>query len=98
MKVSFAKFDFFYYFYYCIIISTQGKRATMSIVINGTESRMEEIREKVKHGIRLTMEDGLFLYESDDLLSIGQLANQVNLQKNGNKVYFIENMSLYFTN
>ena len=59
---------------------------------------MDEIKEKVNQGIRLTMEDGLFLYESDDLLTIGQMANQVNLQKNGKKVYFIENMSLYFTN
>src|SRR5690606_26375460 len=37
-------------------------------------------------------------YKSNDLLSIGQLANQVNTRLNGNKVYFIENMSLYFTN
>ena len=47
---------------------------------------------------RLTMEDGLFLYESDDLLTIGQLANKVNTRLNGNKVYFVQNMSLYFTN
>jgi aminodeoxyfutalosine synthase len=76
----------------------QEKRVPMSFVINSTEKRMDEIKEKVNQGIRLTMEDGLFLYESDDLLTIGQMANQVNLQKNGKKVYFIENMSLYFTN
>ena len=45
---------------------------------------------------RLTMEDGLFLYESDDLLTIGQLANKVNTRLNGNKVYFVQNMSLVF--
>jgi aminodeoxyfutalosine synthase len=70
----------------------------MSIVLNETDRRMAEIADKVEHGERLTKEDGLFLYESDDLLTIGQLANKVNLRKNGKNVYFIENMSLYFTN
>ncbi len=70
----------------------------MSIVINSPEKRMDEIREKVEHGERLSKEDGVFLYHSDDLLTIGQMANQANLRKNGKKVYFIENMSLYFTN
>jgi len=70
----------------------------MSIVISSPEKRMQEIKEKVNSRIRLNAEDGLFLYQSDDLLTIGQLANQVNNRLNGNKVYFIENMSLYFTN
>ncbi|MFP4977324.1 aminofutalosine synthase MqnE [Paenibacillus sp. CN-4] len=63
-----------------------------------TDSRMAEIVEKVRAGQRLSLEDGVYLYESDDLLTIGQLANEANQRKNGNKVYFIENMSLYFTN
>ncbi|WP_047150512.1 aminofutalosine synthase MqnE [Aneurinibacillus tyrosinisolvens] len=56
------------------------------------------IIEKVESGERLTLEDGMKLYESNDLLTIGQLANQVNLQKNGNNVYFIENMYINPTN
>jgi aminodeoxyfutalosine synthase len=70
----------------------------MNVVIPTEEKRMHDIREKVKQGERLTFEDGVFLYASDDLLSIGQMANEANLRKNGKKVYFIENMSLYFTN
>jgi aminodeoxyfutalosine synthase len=70
----------------------------MSLIISSPEKRMAEIAEKVENGIRLTLEDGLFLYQSDDLLTIGQLANKVNTRLNGKKVYFIENMSLYFTN
>ena len=70
----------------------------MSIVISNPDQRMAEIAEKVKHGERLSLEDGVFLYQSDDLLTIGQLANEVNFRKNGKKVYFIDNMSLYFTN
>lgn len=70
----------------------------MTLVIPNETSKMTEIAEKVLSGTRLSYEDGVYLYRSNDLLTIGQLANEVNLRKNGNKVYFIENMSLYFTN
>ncbi|WP_019635909.1 aminofutalosine synthase MqnE [Paenibacillus fonticola] len=71
----------------------------MSIAISpSVDSKMADIVAKVRQGERLTLEDGVYLYESNDLLTIGQLANEVNLRKNGHKVYFIENMSLYFTN
>ncbi|MDD9271309.1 aminofutalosine synthase MqnE [Paenibacillus sp. GCM10023248] len=70
----------------------------MSVTTTDPIKRMAEIAEKVEHGERLSLEDGLFLYESDDLPSIGQLANKVNTRLNGNKVYFVQNMSLYFTN
>ncbi|MEO3946865.1 aminofutalosine synthase MqnE [Gorillibacterium sp. CAU 1737] len=70
----------------------------MSIIIPTPATQMAAIAEKVEHGERLTLEDGLFLYQSDDLAMLGMLANKVNLRKNGKKVYFIENMSLYFTN
>ncbi|MEK3733615.1 MULTISPECIES: aminofutalosine synthase MqnE [Paenibacillus] len=69
-----------------------------TIVTPYTDHRMAEIADKVRNGVRLSLEDGVYLYETDDLLTLGQLANEVNLRKNGKKVYFIENMSLYFTN
>ncbi|GGG75906.1 aminofutalosine synthase MqnE [Paenibacillus radicis (ex Gao et al. 2016)] len=70
----------------------------MNTAVQSDNKQMQEIVEKVRRGERLTLEDGVFLYKSDDLLTIGQLANEANLKKNGKKVYFIENMSLYFTN
>lgn len=70
----------------------------MNTVMTSPDKRMSEIADKVHNGERLTLEDGVYLYESDDLLAIAQLANEVNLRKNGRNVYFIENMSLYFTN
>ncbi|WP_274652467.1 aminofutalosine synthase MqnE [Paenibacillus humicola] len=70
----------------------------MNIAIQTEEKQMQQIAEKVRSGGRLSREDGVFLYQSDDLLTIGQLANEVNLRKNGRKVYFTETMSLYFTN
>lgn len=70
----------------------------MNVIIQSPEKRLQEIAEKVRYGERLTLEDGLTLYQTDDLLTVGQLANEVNMRKNGRKVYFIENMTLYFTN
>lgn len=69
-----------------------------TLVTSSTDRQMANIIEKVQNGQRLSLEDGVYLYNSNDILTIGQLANEVNLKKNGKKVYFIENMSLYFTN
>lgn len=54
--------------------------------------------EKVKNNERLTLEDGLTLYRSTDLSTIGMLANHVNLEKNGRNVYFIQNLYINPTN
>ncbi len=70
----------------------------LTLITTHPDRQMADIADKVRNGERLSLEDGVFLYRSDDLLTIGQLANEVNLRKNGKKVYFIENMSLYFTN
>lgn len=59
---------------------------------------IEKIIDKVRSGESLNLEDGLTLYESPDLFTILQLANEVNVKKNGKNVYFIENMALYPTN
>ncbi|WNC13939.1 aminofutalosine synthase MqnE [Brevibacillus brevis] len=56
------------------------------------------IAEKVYHGERLTLEDGVTLFNSHDLLTIGQLANIVNQRKNGDNVYFIQNLYINPTN
>lgn len=70
----------------------------MNLVLSATDPKLEPIIEKVQHGERLTLEDGLTLYQSPDLLTIGQLANQVNTKLNEDRVYFIENMTIYHTN
>lgn len=59
---------------------------------------LETIASKVRAGEPLSLEDGLTLYQTPDLLTVLQLANEVNLKKNGKNVYFIENMALYPTN
>ena len=59
---------------------------------------MQEIREKVESGIRLSREDGEFLFESDDLFTIGELANIVRERKNQNNCYYNVNVHLNPTN
>ncbi|MBO8163392.1 MAG: aminofutalosine synthase MqnE [Brevibacillus sp.] len=71
----------------------------MSILqVQGQDKALAPIVEKVLAGERLSLDDGLTLYQSNDLLTIGQLANYVNQQKNGDRVYFIQNMYINPTN
>src|SRR2546422_7151983 len=57
-----------------------------------------ELEEKVRAGERLTREDGIALYESDDLAWLGGLAHEVRTRKNGDVVYFNVNRHLNLTN
>ncbi len=58
----------------------------------------ENIRTKIKTGARVSDDEALSLYESDDLLTVGELAALANLQRNGNKVYFNVNRHINYTN
>jgi len=61
-------------------------------------SGLESIHEKVLEGKRLSFEDGLTLYQSNNLSAIGALANTVRERKNGNKTYYVRNMHINYTN
>ncbi len=56
------------------------------------------LEEKVRGGERLTREDGIALYASDDLAWLGGLAHEVRTRKNGDVVYFNVNRHLNLTN
>src|ERR1700679_3685097 len=56
------------------------------------------IWDKITSGIRLTKEDGLALYASDDLIGVGRMANVVSRAKSGDSVYFVLNRKLEPTN
>jgi aminodeoxyfutalosine synthase len=60
--------------------------------------RLMEIRDKVEAGERLSFEDGLYLEEQADLLTLGELANRVRERKNGNFTYYNVNTHLNPTN
>jgi aminodeoxyfutalosine synthase len=63
-----------------------------------SDARLSVIREKVEASQRLSFDDGVFLYESADLFTLGELANVVRERKNGNFAYFNINTHLNPTN
>ncbi|CAN5444982.1 aminofutalosine synthase MqnE [soil metagenome] len=67
-------------------------------MIRLADHRLEPIAEKVYAGERLSFEDGLLLYDSFDLPSIGGLANFVREKRHGNKTYFNINLHINPTN
>ncbi len=57
-----------------------------------------ELEAKVFSGERLTYDDGVALYASDDLAWLGELAHHVRTVKNGDRTYFNVNRHLNLTN
>jgi aminodeoxyfutalosine synthase len=57
-----------------------------------------EIEEKVLGGSRLSFEDGVALYDTDEVAWLGELAHEVRTRKNGDKVFFNVNRHLNMTN
>ena len=51
-------------------------------------ARLHEIAEKVEAGIRLSREDGATLYGTNDILSVGRMANMVRERLHGDTTYF----------
>ena len=56
------------------------------------------IFEKVVEGERLTFEDGVKLYGTNDILVLGFLANIVRERLNGDKTYFVKNHIINYSN
>jgi len=70
-----------------------------SIPIPPNDPELIPIAQKVLSGERLTFEDGMTLFRSFDLLTIGQLADWVNRRINGGEfVYFNQNRHINPTN
>jgi aminodeoxyfutalosine synthase len=68
-------------------------------MIRNSQQSIESIRERALAGERLSVEDGLFLYEpTTPLHEVGELANQVRERKNGNRAYYNINTHLNATN
>ncbi len=61
-------------------------------------SRLKEIEVKVGRSERLSFEDGMALFESNDLLRIGRMANIVRERLHGNVTYYNINRHINPTN
>jgi aminodeoxyfutalosine synthase len=57
-----------------------------------------DIGERVAAGERLSLEDGIRLFESVDLLAVGWLANRERERRHGDRTYFNYNIRLEATN
>ncbi|HJT23827.1 MAG TPA: CofH family radical SAM protein, partial [bacterium] len=62
------------------------------------QSPLKDIYEKVEKGIRITDEDALRLYNTNDLYILGAMANLVRERKNGNDTYYNINRHIDYTN
>src|SRR6266568_3905539 len=63
-------------------------------------SRMSygDIAEKVHRGERLSLEEGVELYRSNDIVALGRLANHVRERLNGSLTYYNVNRHINYTN
>jgi aminodeoxyfutalosine synthase len=59
---------------------------------------LENIQKKVFASQRLSPDDGLELFRSRDLLTLGRMANHAATSKNGRKAYFVRNLHINPTN
>jgi aminodeoxyfutalosine synthase len=62
------------------------------------DPRLSSLAEKVATGDRLTVEEGIALYQTTDLLGLGVLADFANRRKNGDRVFFSANQHINPTN
>lgn len=62
------------------------------------EAGLEDIHGKVLAGQRLSADDGRRLYRHGNLPAVGYLANLVRERMHGDRVYFVRNQHLNYTN
>ena len=66
--------------------------------INFRDPLLAPVWDKIRSGERLSLVDGVTLFQSNDLISIGKMAHAVQQQKSGDAVYFVLNQKIEPTN
>lgn len=59
---------------------------------------LHAVEKKVLKEERITDEEALSLFETNDLISLGKLANHIREKKHGDKTYFINNRHIDYSN
>jgi len=62
------------------------------------DKKLEPIWDKVRHEVRLERDDALALFETDDLLGVGRMADHAKTRREGDRVYFVINRHITPTN
>jgi aminodeoxyfutalosine synthase len=81
-----------------IIVGMSVETAISPAAFRTHDSRLEPIAAKVMAGERLSYEDGLVLYRTNDILAVGWLANYVREKLHGDVTYFNINRHINPTN
>jgi aminodeoxyfutalosine synthase len=76
-----------------ILPSSEG-----GLAVRPRASELLPIADKVEAGQRISREDGIALFETDDLLAVGAMADLVNRRMNGDRVYYVANQHINPTN
>jgi aminodeoxyfutalosine synthase len=79
-------------------MSAETAKAPERAAFRTYDARLEPIAAKVLAGERLSLEDGLVLYRSTDVLAVGWLANYVREKLHGDVTYFNVNRHINYTN
>jgi aminodeoxyfutalosine synthase len=62
------------------------------------DKNLERIWAKVQNGERLTLQDGLTMFGTTDVISLGKMAHAVQHERSGDAVYFVLNQKIEPTN
>src|SRR6187399_3235844 len=73
-------------------------RAQTTVKSRVEAAGLADIDDKLERGDRLTLEDGVRLFESPDLLAVGWLANREREKRHGARTFFNYNIRLEATN
>ena len=59
---------------------------------------LDDIKQRLDAGEWLTLEDGVQLYESSDIHTLGELANSLRERLHGRRAYYSINLHVNYTN
>lgn len=79
-------------------LSPAESGAEAGLRVRPRDPRLVPIAEKVLAGQRVSREDGVALFESDDLLAVGAMADLMNRRRNGDRVFYVANQHINPTN
>lgn len=80
------------------VLAMSGGTGVTTASIHPRDQQLRPIWEKVREGVRLTRDDGLTMFASPDVITLGKMAHVVQQQKSGDAVYFVVNQKIEPTN
>jgi len=75
-----------------------NSKQKMNTSIHFRDKNLRPIWDKVQNGQRLSLQDGLTMFQSNDIISIGKMAHSVQQKKSGDAVYYVVNQKIEPTN